>query len=264
MASEEKKKRDFWDILEIIGRLFNALVIALLGIAVTVGTNKITTSLKYGDLTQKMISDLSSTDQKGKIASDLSLLTLNRIIGDDNPALVVEIADRIYKNDSVRSDESSTALNILLERAPGKAMKYKQEAREMITKNRNNVISSPESHDTTASPVKSVTPGQQSIINSISKALRNRIYIQTNQDKQNLVPLRKSLQEMGFEVPEIEMIHKPFTASVRYFNLEDAGNAENILSLCVKMFPGKNIRIIKLQNKDNQVPVGQIEVWISQ
>ena len=265
-----KSNKDAWDKLDIFIKFFNGFILAGLTFAVSWGSYHVANSIKYGELSQKMLGDLTTPISENKIRRDLALIVLNETIGNDQPDLISEIAEVIYLNDSVSQKEKGVAFRILKIRRPSEAdslLKIATANTNLLlqdTTTRMKIISSPQ---LTAdnNPVMEINNTAVQALNlSLAQSFSTVVYIQTNnKDKQKLKPLADYLKQQNYKVPSIETIHQPFENSIRFFNAADAIKAKEIADEMKRMNPKWECKIEKLPNPDNKVPAGQVEVWIN-
>jgi hypothetical protein len=264
-------KRDNWDKLETLTRVFNGVLIATLTVVIGYGTDQVAESVKYGELIRKLLTNLSIENDSGKIKRDLSLITLNRTIGDEKPQLIADMSEVICKSDSANIGEKTVAFNILKERDSTRAKSLQQSflKNRIVSLNdtfvRKNSISMAEASPSDQDPVPNLSNllvernGQSQIGSSTTT-----VFIQTNKNRQNLAKIQNSLSAKGYLVPVVQEIDKHFQNSVRYFNPEDAAEASAIIQTMEKINPKWKCQIQLLKNTNNKVPVGHIEVWLHQ
>jgi hypothetical protein len=263
-------KKDVWAKMEVIIKFFNGVVFAGLTIVIAYGSQKVADSIRYGELCQKLLADLSIRDTQLKVRRDLSLITLNRTIGKEKGEMLAEMAEVICLNDSSSFNVKNTAFSILKEHDSMRANVLRanfitnSELRLKDSSIRKNSISSPEADPDNTNPVptnnmKVIENTQTSIGASIPT-----IFIQTNKNKNALMNVKTKLAASKYIVPQIEEINKPFRNSVRYFNSEDVSTALSIAQNLNEVNPTWKCEVQLLKNISNKVPPGQIEVWIHQ
>lgn len=267
-----EKPKDNWDKLEIIIRFFNGIVITGLTVVIAVYAQKVTDSIRYGELTQRLLHDLALSDDSVRIKSDLALITLNRTIGDKNPSLITDMAELIYLNDTASAKERTVAFTILEQRDSlrGKKLRdslFKQNT-DFSNKGRisNTSLPSAKPNDTNNIIRQDTISGQKAIYMELSKSLFPIVYIQTKtfqfKQKKELADLADTLKSMSYVVPQIEVVKKVFANEVRYFNDDDIDKAY-IVAQKIKTIVKIQCRVQKLNNPNNIISKGQIEVWIN-
>jgi hypothetical protein len=264
-------KRDNWDKLESLTKFFNGIVIATLTVIIGYGTQRVSDSVKYGQLIQRLLTNLSVQNDSGKIKRDLSLITLNRTIGDEKPQLIADMSEVICKSDSSSIREKTVAFNILKERDSSKARLLQQAflKNRMISLNdtfvRKNSISLAEASALDQTPIPNlnnlvIEKSNQSQIGSSTTT----VFIQTNRNQANLSRIQNGLTEKGYLVPMLQEINQHFPNTVRYFNPDDADAASRIIQYLEKINPKWKCQIQLLKNPNDKIPAGHIEVWLYQ
>ncbi len=267
---KQANDRDYWDKLEIIIKFFNGIVITLLTIFIGYGAQKVADSFKYGELTQKLLGDLSMQDANNKVKRDLSIITLNRTIGDEKHQMIADMAEVICKSDSSTLKEKTVAFNILKERDSSRAKQLEDAFNRNRLVNladsfiRKNSISLPNANPLDSNPNPRIhNPIIAENIKQIGST-NTTVFIQTNKNRENLSTISSMLSKHAYLVPGIEEIDKKFKNSVRYFNPEDAGTALTIAKKIEQSDANWKCDIQQFKNPQNKIPPGQIEVWIYQ
>lgn len=265
--------KDVWDKLDVLVKLVASVVLVAIGMAIRHGTSQIATSLETGGLIQSLIADLSSVN--GEIRRDLALIALNHSIGDRNPELVAQVAERLYQ-DRVESETTAIrhdahvvgelAFEILRKRNPQQASKIED---ELSTK-----ANAPEMRKALVSDanILKTPPDRKVAVRSTAELLArvypSVVYIQYrtegNQDLSER--LRRRLTDSGYHAPGVELVAGKYTTSVRYFRPDDEALAEKLA--------GEVQAFLKQEGKPREVPTenlsgigynpppGQIEVWL--
>lgn len=97
------------------------------------------------------------------------------------------------------------------------------------------------------------------------------VYIQDRRGSKVSDDIREALKEKGAIVPSIEHMGESvkFSNEVRYFHKEDKGMADFMQGLILKTLSSKQISYSEQQLPvsyiaNDQVPLGQLEIWIDQ
>lgn len=88
--------KDSWDKLDAIGKLVSSILLVIIAMAIKFGSDRIAFSLQSGQLVQSLIMDLTTAEQQTR--QDVALLALDHSIGNENPPLVSEIAERLFRD----------------------------------------------------------------------------------------------------------------------------------------------------------------------
>lgn len=301
-AESSPKSKDWWDKLDIIAKLLSGALLAVLAFAVNYGAEKISTSLKTGDLVRNMISDLSSKNE-GDVRQDMALITLDHSVGygaEDN-ALVSEIAEKILDNPRSDNPATTVAFKILKKRNPQKADEYQKRWDEIISGSRSSLRSSPAdeplaatpSPTAQASPEPSATPSpsyptpqaspttrpttrptpvpaptQQDQVSVdrqfVARLAAKLVFVQFKNDKALAQELAQKLKEQGFNAPGVEAVPGKYSYSVRYFHAEDAELAAQVAAIVSNFLKSKNIAGVAVApvRFQGKSPLGQVEVWL--
>jgi len=256
-------KKDFWDKLDVFGKIFSGVVLAAIVVVIKMGADDIATSMHTGELAKNLINDLTKKDEK--IRQDIALITLNRAIGDKNPHLIVDIAENIFNANKEYVDLSgNVAFAIIKERNPAKAEEIRKKV-VAFTDNpdlRKNLRSA--SDLTQSTSTRTEVPAQAQLI---SRVYKNVIYIQFRGEKNKFIieELRLKLNKEGY-APGVELVDKDYPNSIRYFHQEDRGLAEQVASIARSFLKEKKYEI-NLTPQDLsgkfKIPKGQVEVWIN-
>lgn len=266
--------KDFWDKLDIVGKLLSGVILALIAIFIKTGTDDIAAAQQQGDLVRNLLVDLTSNDQRTR--QDLALIALNHSVSD---SLMIEIAARLVLDTTGYSagDQAltSVAFRILLQRDPVMAESLKaQRQRGFENQVADPVVraaarSAPDT--STRPPVSaagdSVARNAHELIAPLSSSV---VFIQFGGTFERAVAgqLRNRLAEAGFAAPAVEHIGTAFSSSVRYFHSEDSVLADSVGQVTHRLLQEKAPRVgaIPVQNLSGRgfrVPRGQIEVWLN-
>ena len=106
------KPKDLWDKADIVGKLFSGVILALIAFVIKSGADDIAASQRQGELVRSLIADLTTKDQHTR--QDLALIALNHSVGEQNPSLVIEIAERLVIDTTGYSSGDRAANQALL------------------------------------------------------------------------------------------------------------------------------------------------------
>lgn len=273
MNNGNMKSKDPWDKLDILGKLLTGVVLGGLAFAVKFGTDKIqqgaervAASQKKGQLVQSLVSDLSKSDEG--IRQDIAIIALDRSIGEDDPHLILDIAEQIVRNRSKGQNAplaSVVAFRIIEKRDKSKADGLRNEILDGISEEpeqRNQLISNA---DVSSQPEKPLVPDSK----LISTAFPTIVYLQFKGDiKRSLVDeLRVSLTDQKFPAPGAQRIAGNYSNSVRYFNVEDQEKAKSLAIKAGQFFKSKGcpaeFLLDNLSGSAFKAQKGHFELWIS-
>ena len=125
-AERARPRKDFWDKMDVLGRVFAGVVLVGIGVVLKTGADSVKQSLETGNLVQTLIEDLTTEGAR----RDVALIALNRSVDEDKRAMVAKIAERlildIAESESDRQIHKEvrlyiTALEILDEIDPQRA-----------------------------------------------------------------------------------------------------------------------------------------------
>jgi hypothetical protein len=273
MSNGEKKTKDFWDKMDILGKLLTGIVLGVLTIVIKLGADKIqqgseqiAAAQKNGQLVQSLVSDLSKPE--GGIKQDIAIIALDRSVGAKDPDLVLDIAEQIVRN---RPKEQNgqiarvVAFQIIARRNPERADQIKNELLGSIaetTEQRDKLISNA---DTSAQPEKPPDPDSS----LISAAFPRIVYLQFQGDlKRTLVEeFRKSLNDQGLPSPGVQRVPGSYANNVRFFNDEDREQAKVLAATAKQFFDAKGcpieFQLNDLSNSKFKTQKGHFEIWIN-
>jgi len=273
MSNGEKKTKDVWDKMDILGKLLTGIVLGMLTIVIKLGADKIqqgseqvAQAQKNGQLVQSLVSDLSKPE--GGIRQDIAIIALDRSIGAKDPELVLDIAEQIVRN---RPKEQNgqiarvVAFQIIERRNPDRADQIKSELLGSIAdtgEQRDKLISNA---DTSSQPEKPQDPDSK----LISAAFPKIVYLQFQGDlKRTLVEeFRKSLNDQGLPSPGVQRVTGSVANNVRFFNDEDREQAKVLAAKAKEFFESKGcpieFQLNDLSNSKFKTQKGHFEIWIN-
>ena len=125
-AERARPRKNFWDKMDVLGRLFAGVVLVGIGFILKTGADSVKQSLETGNLVQTLIEDLTTEGAR----RDVALIALNRSVGEEKRGMVAKIAERLILD--IAESESDrqiykearlyvTALEILDEIDPDRA-----------------------------------------------------------------------------------------------------------------------------------------------
>ncbi len=99
----------------------------------------------------------------------------------------------------------------------------------------------------------------------IAKVTKGIVFIQIHNSikEAQCTPLKVSLREAGFSVPEVMTFDKySFTTQIKYFDEADKYKAEEISAIFARLF-GWSLPVVKYNSsREGVLPNGQFEIWI--
>jgi hypothetical protein len=274
--------KDAWEKADIVGKLLSSVVLAIIAFVIKAGADNISAAQHQGDLVRSLITDLTTNDQHTR--QDLALIALNHSVGDQNPALMIEIAERLvvdttgYSAGTRASDQalSSIAFHILQQRDAARAESVKAQLQRSFEVQ----VSSDSLVRATlrSSPDTGLRPGSSFVRDSTVEVASSRlvplastvVFIQFrgSVERSLVEQLRDRFSQAGFAAPGVEHISSAFSSSIRYFHAEDAVLADSVARITQaflqKSLPSvTSVPIQNLSRRSFRVPSGQIEIWIS-
>ena len=136
---KNEKKKDCWDIIDILSKLFSSVVLVLILIFIKCGTDKISFSMQKSEFVRNLIADLSMPEKTRK---DIALIALDHTLSDCKDNLFVsQIAERVLN--TIKEDENmqnEIAYKILKKRNPELAKIYQFKADTILKKNNETAI----------------------------------------------------------------------------------------------------------------------------
>jgi hypothetical protein len=273
----ERPPKDFWEKLDVVSKLVSSVLLAVIAIVVQQGASRIATSLQTGDLVRNLIQDLTTRSERAR--QDIALIALNHSVGDQNPELVVEIAERIYRELTLDSGQNKIspegvkkgiiALEIIKQRDPKRADAIQKD----LWSDPNTIAELQQLRPKGGGPDAEVTEQAQGEVSAktqlLAKAFPNLIYIhfRDEKNKQLAEGLRNRLNEAGFYAPGVERVDKDYPNNVRFFHGEDRELAQRVATTAEQFLSEqKSPRKLELQDlssKGFKVQKGHVEVWIN-
>lgn len=266
MAPNQPK--DNWDKASIIGQILSGVLLATIALLIKTGTDDITNSLKKGDLVRSMISDLASEGNKN-IKPELALIALDHSLGNQEQAMLVEIAEEIIKQGRYDDFSRSVAFRIIEQRAPARAQKIKDDAEKLLQANSKVREDLRSSADPTALVLPSPTPApEENRKQVIVKVLPNLVLIQFRNEgsRSTAEALRSALSAAGFFAPGVDRVEGNYSNSIRYFHKDDQALAGQVNEIVRNFLKSKNMALggepQYLSSLRNNSQSGQIEIWL--
>jgi len=294
------KQRDLWDRLSILRTLFSTVLLGALTFFVNRQSDQVKTSLasfqnsvSKAQLVHNLIEDLRTNDTR----QDLALIGLNRSIGDvsdpdgTNRLMVVQIAKTIFRDrlaTKAGGYDSATlvAFSVLAERCgptsptalPAVCGKDYTDAVEKLHERAMSVQpaviskrnATPVPAAAAALPKATLAPSNAAT-QYLASAFSGVVYIQYGRstDRTVVEELRKTLDNGSngtLTAPGIDFVIGNYVDSVRFFHEGDRAAADKLVALVGGFFDRKGAhRSFKVLDfgPRNDVPVGQLEVWIA-
>lgn len=255
--------RDIWSKLEIVGKLISGVILVIIALYIDRGSEKIAQALSSGDLTQKLLEDLASTDSARTLRHEIALAALDQTVYAQNRELVLAVCERIIRNASYRGTDRIYAYEILRSRDSTRALALLHSIAR----------SAPESSSVEA--ISAVAPPRDEVVQQIVQEIvdartGNVVFVQFRGGIQRDVMqgLQQRLIAAGYNTPGIERVPGTYRSSVRYFHPQDAPLADSVAALTRAYFQARNesldIAAADFTATKYKVPAGQIEVWIGQ
>jgi hypothetical protein len=262
--SDGGRKRDFWDILDILSKVTASVFLAALVFVIPTASQRIASSLDTGRLVQALIADLTTSDQQTR--QDLALIALNRSVGQHNGQLVSEIAERIYFDLSQRETEQQSigrvAYGVLASRDPVRASHVRDSIEAEAATSRPQIVSPPNADSVRGTLARSP---QAELIARIHP---NVAYIQfaAESDRASADALRGALTSAGFWTPATEQLDGNFNNWIRFFHDADEPAARRAQEVVERYFREQGrpmtFRVQNFSTSGFKAPAGQIEVWV--
>jgi hypothetical protein len=296
-APSQKPRRDIFDILSVGGTLFSTVILGLLTILFTARSNDVKDSLQNrqasiskAELVHTLITDLKTNDT----GQDIALIGLNRSIGDlqdesgNERLMVLQIADTVFSkrlgDTKFKKDDRATlvALQVMRERCDKNDKTLHGWCTDIFESDKEQydnlpragaAVSNEHARPTeTTKPVASPAPGHSTPPKhnglNLTSAFSAVVYIQyaADSERQQVEDLRTDLNHQPgatITVPPIDHKVADYSDSVRYFHAEDRDVADRIADIANKSFKGaKNFKPPTLFGPRDDVPLGQVEIWI--
>lgn len=282
---EKPAPPSLWVKLDIIGKIISGVVLAAIALVLKLGAEDIAQSMASGQLVQSLIADLSS---RGTARQDVALIALNHAIGEENPRMVAEIAERVIRDIAQAEDMPAeqqgslfvTAFAVLEERNPTRARDLADSI--LPSKRRDDpegakalenyiladaAVAAPDRRAALRSDPEGSKPPEQPAL--LLGSFKNLVYLQflQEEDRDLVEKLRSELVENNFQAPGIEQVTADFRNAVRFFHPGDARTAQELADRVGSFFQrnGYDVRfqVEDLSRRGFDVPQGQMEVWIN-
>ncbi|MBN1352851.1 hypothetical protein JXJ21_25910 [candidate division KSB1 bacterium] len=237
MPNNSGSSKDFWDKLEIFGKIVSGIVLVIIAIILERGSDRIASSLQSGELVQSLIKELSTPDTE--ISQEIALVALNHSIGAQNPTLVLDICERILRNAEYDDISRTFAFEIIQQRAPDRATTILEDfasTKEIVA-----AVT-----DSTSMETAAALPIRDRVVNKlVEQFLSEKVYIHFRHEANRslIAQLQKEFQNKGFIAPGIEFIDLDFNNYVKYYYEDDRNLAENVASIATQFFSARNIPI---------------------
>lgn len=257
--------KDPWDKLDILGRIFSGIVLVVIAMVIKSGSERIAFSMQSGQLVQSLIADLTTQDQQAR--QDVALLALDHSIGAENPPLVSDIAERLFRDTQSRDSARSHALGgvafrVLEHRAPQRAQLIRDSLESLVQEERATLVSNPD----TAMLAMQRAPAASELIARVFPSI---VYVQfRNEDERSTATaLQQALLASGFNVPGVEHVDAQYRNWVRYFHPEDQALAERAARRSEAFLAERGhvveFRVQDLSGSGYNPPRGQVELWMN-
>jgi hypothetical protein len=244
-----------------MAKIFSGVVLAGIGIILSIGTSKISKSLDTGRLVQSLITELSNPDSSSLLKQDIALLTLDHTLYDDNPELVMDICKKVVLSKHYDIITSNTALEIIQkhDKRLYESLRNDEETKSKIADNLNLF------RDSAASKTL-----DQAEIKFFEHIRKNVIYIQFThaENRKTAEQLRTKLSATYF-APGVECVTGNKKNAIIYYFPEDAALANAIYTEVtqflktaeLKQAPG-TLEILDYSGRGYKAVKGQIEIWL--
>ncbi|MBI1803758.1 MAG: hypothetical protein HY033_03030 [Ignavibacteriae bacterium] len=269
MDSQNGSTKEFWNKLDVLGKLVSSVLLAIIAMFVKFGADDIASSMKRGELVRSLISDLTTRNEK--VRQDIALIALDNAIGKDEPQLVTDIAERVFRDqeehDSTRSSiydgtTRSIAFDIIGRRSPERKVNIKDELEKRIQP----ILKSLRSNADTSNITYKILPPEAHLI---AGAFKTIVYIQYKnpETKAIAMELQQKCEQSGWTAPGIERVDSRFSNSIRFFNAQDQSFAEKVADLTTNFLKEKGIsaeiRVQDFSKSKFNAQEGQVEIWLS-
>lgn len=255
--------KDWWEKADVLGKFASGLGLGAVALFLKLGTDKLATSQRDGELVSKMISDLASPDTS--IRKDLAILALNHAIprpAREDSDLVADLSIRVLRSalrDSLaaRGYDATELFHILKTRAPGRAALLQDEFRAVVAE-------APTPVDTGSAPPSARRPEGAAGVNPVPVAavLGNVVYLQFQGDsaqRERMNGLMAALNAAGLNAPGVEHVTSGADNTVRYFHGRDHDLAERVAAVVARAgLPNVKVRPARYAG-----PLHQVEVWLT-
>lgn len=252
-----KTDKDIWDILDTIGKLLSAIVLGFLTIVIGVSSDKIATSIKKGELVQRLITDLAAQDTTIK-RQDIALITLDSSLGDEDPNLIIEISERIYKDLESKDTDARVAFEIIRKHDSDLARNLLNESFTKIELWRKESLRNSEMQQILEEKIASESTFIQQVFPHV-------VYIQVGDETQQKLgnKLVDYLKNYGLNTPPIEVIPNEFKRGVRFFDRKDELLAKRVTRLVNEFLQNEQkTNLLNTEFVKGYDAPAQIEIWI--
>jgi len=256
---------DAWQKADVVSKFLSGVALAAVALFLKLGSDKLATSQRDGELVSKMITDLASPDTS--IRKDLAILALNHSIprpDDEDADLVADLSIRVLRSalhDSLAAGgyDATELFHILKTRAPGRAAHLQEEFRAVVAETRARVD--------TPSTTPTGAPGPAEATASVNAApvtavLGNIVYLQFQGDpaqRARMNELMSALNAAELNAPGVERVQAGADNTVRYFHGRDRALADSVAKVVASRagLPGVRVRPASYAG-----PLHQVEVWL--
>jgi hypothetical protein len=271
MATEKKTKRDWLDYVDWGVKIVFGIVLAfVLTVVQEIKHDKqqvIDNSLKFGEFTKSLISDLIKNDSTN-LQSDIALITLNHTIGKEDPQLIADLGARVvesYYEKKVDFNQRSmrTVMDIIQKRDSATYEALLVFIDEYNAKRRKTQISKPVGKTTdSASVVSNISNKELDKITLLQSSVT--VFMQVNKDADSQYSrsgsLFNELKAKKYNTPAIEVVTAfGYKNAVKYYYPADKATAYEVQKLAAKKLGVDSLRVIKLDN--SKARRGLIELW---
>lgn len=249
MAPEKQRTKDGWDKLDVLTRFLTGGVIALVALFIRSGANDIAVSLETGSLVQRLIEDLTSTEQSAR--QDVALIALNHSMGKQRPEMVSQIAERIWFTELAdTSTLGSVAFQIIQALDSSRAAALIDSLQAAIER------------EQSVAAVGDTNRTSSSAERLLASAFNQIIFVHFANDSGRATDLNLSLQSLGYRVATaVKQVSGEWNSAIRFFYPEDRGLALQV-SAAIGELTGAPIPIVDLSSGQYSVRPGHIEVWV--
>lgn len=261
---DPQKGKDIWDKMDVVGKLLSTIVLAVIALFLKAGTEQIAFSLQKGDLVQSLIVDLTNRDNSAR--KDVALIALDHSIGAEDPVMVSDIAERLFREipDTVRISEERGSLGgfafrIMRKRTPARARAIRDSL--LAQASRSGLRSQPDT-------AQKSTAGPTNQARLLARAFDSLVYIQFRRESQRdeMEALRQHLISAGYNAPGVDRVNTNFTSGVRYFYREDRALADSVAALAERFLSRQessfSLPRLDLSSQEYDAARGQVELWV--
>jgi hypothetical protein len=270
---ERPKPKDAWDKADILIKLLTGGLIVGFGFLLNSAANRVTQATQKAQLAASMVDSLVKQDPGVK--RDIVLVTLNSIVGREQPELVCALSLQIVRGDfrtpptgspslsqGGQYDASLEATKIINQRCPDQVSTLANVSAQRAQLSSANAEKTPEhakAYDSASSPF------QTYVLPNIGRKVAYIQYRADWPDTEKLNSLHNELEKAGFVSPRRDEkidVSINFKANVRYFHAEDRDAATSVQGV-VRRVLGTEYKLVDLSQSKFHPPVGQLEIWCS-